>query len=820
MWSFFARDPAKDFGYEIGDLVPGLEEKSIWQLHKGKKKGGDQDVSVFVFEAKTGYESLMDTAKASVKRLKTLRHPNVLQYVDSLETEKVVYLVTEYVEPLVTHLEAQKKDEEKKLGASWGLYQVTKGLGFLTGDCGLSHNNICTSSIYVNRAGEWKIGGVEYMCPVTESPPRKSLSALDVYTPPELKDSATSHKRHGPKWARDSWGLGCLMWEVFNGPLLKPSCLESPGKIPKALTPAFNQLTNSNVSSRPSPADVLTRCRSTGGFFKNSFVDTMLFIEEIQIKDSTEKNRFFTGLTSVMDNFPSNVCKYKILPQLINAFEFGDAGSAVLTPLFKIGKLLDAEEFKKKIVPCVVKLFSSKDRATRARLLQQVDQFVDYLSNDVLNQEVFPHVVQGFSDTNPTIREQTVKAIVHLAPKLSYNNLNEEVMKHFARLQARDEQGGIRTNTTVCLGKIASHLHPQVRQKVLIVAFTRAMRDPFHPSRMAAILALSATQGYFTLKDCATKVLPALCALTMDPEKTVRDHAFRAIKGFLGKLEKVSEDPSLAEQMEADVNAASSSVPSSLAASWAGWAVTSLTSKFYRSKPSAGSLTPGATASGEPQSQQQSSNVASPSTEGPASLNRRTSEDASVDSGSGGDDKWDDQDDWGDMEDDTKGNTGKSGASSKEPVSSAQDGWDDGCWESFEEEPANSSEAPSTNSTFESKPAPDTRPASSSNWGITRDTEEDFFSSATRLGTTKQASKLTATSPKQSPSSENAWENDDWDNWGTGKGTTLSGKGDSKSEESRQQREARRQQRQKELQERRAARQAAGPMKLGVKKEF
>ncbi|KAH6935756.1 hypothetical protein HPB50_009323 [Hyalomma asiaticum] len=320
-------------------------------------------------DAKTGYESLLDTAKASVKRLKTLRHPNVLQYVDSLEAEKVVYLVTEYVEPLVMHLEAQKKGEEMKLGASCGLYQVTKGLGFLTGDCDLSHNNICMSSIYVNRAGEWKIGGLEYMCLVTESPPRKSLPALDVYMPLELKDSSTSHRRHSPKWTKFNWGLGCLMWEVFNGPWLKPSCLESPGKIPKALTPAFDQLTNSTVSSRPSPADVFTRFRSTGGFFKNSFVDTMLFIEEIQIKDSTEKNRFFTGLTSVMDNFPSNVCKYKILLQLINAFEFRDVGSAVLTPLFKIRKLLDAEEFKKKIVPCVVKLFSSKERAMRACLL-------------------------------------------------------------------------------------------------------------------------------------------------------------------------------------------------------------------------------------------------------------------------------------------------------------------------------------------------------------------------------------------------------------------------------------------------------------------
>lgn len=46
-------------------------------------------------------------------------------------------------------------------------------------------------------------------------------------------------------------------------------------------------------------------------------------------------------------------------------------------------------------------------------------------------------------------------------------------------------QGGIRTNTTVCMGKIAQHLHPQIRQKVLISAFIRAMRDPFPPARSA-----------------------------------------------------------------------------------------------------------------------------------------------------------------------------------------------------------------------------------------------------------------------------------------------------------------------------------------------
>ena len=38
----------------------------------------------------------------------------------------------------------------------------------------------------------------------------------------------------------------------------------------------------------------------------------------------------------------------------------------------QLGKLLEADEYEKKIVPCVVKMFSSTDRATRIKLLQQV----------------------------------------------------------------------------------------------------------------------------------------------------------------------------------------------------------------------------------------------------------------------------------------------------------------------------------------------------------------------------------------------------------------------------------------------------------------
>jgi len=44
-----------------------------------------EDVSVFVFDIKNGGEQQLDIVRSSVKRLKTLRHPSILAYLDSLE---------------------------------------------------------------------------------------------------------------------------------------------------------------------------------------------------------------------------------------------------------------------------------------------------------------------------------------------------------------------------------------------------------------------------------------------------------------------------------------------------------------------------------------------------------------------------------------------------------------------------------------------------------------------------------------------------------------------------------------------------------------
>ena len=698
MWSFFSRDPTKDFPYEISEPISGLDDKSIWTLHKAKKKGstGGEDVSVFVFECKSGNEHLLDVARSAVKRLKTLRHPSILAYLDSLETDKMVYLATERVEPLYNRLARKSdadKESKKELYFSWGIFQITRALNFLNNDGNLRHNNVNLWTVFVNEeSGEWKLGGVEYMTAV-DAVYNTLPATFQAYYPPDAKENV----KPATKCSVDMWGLGCLVWETYNGPLSSSSSsqLKLRDKIPKQLQVVFRELTSGNAEGRPNPADVIARCRSNGGFFKNELVDALLFLEEIQMKERGEKGRFFSQLAGQLESFPEGVGRYKILPQLLAAFEFGDAGSAVLPPLLQLGCLLPDSEYQRRVVPCVVKLFASSDRATRLRLLQQLDRFVDHLQSATVNEAIFPQVARGFLDTNPAIREQTIKSVVHLAPKLDYNNLNVETLRYFAKLQSKDEHGGIRTNTTVCLGKIAQHLHPQIRQKVLIGAFIRGTRDLFPPARTASILALAATQQYFLLQEVANRILPALCPLTTDVDKGVRDNAFRTIRGFLSKLERVSEDPGLRESMEADVNTATPSL-SNAAATWAGWAVTAVTAKFYRSQsdtPKSSDSTSRILLNKPASLEQASSSQSSASTTATTSsatsmtsLEHDHEHDMQNITNTNSDGDWDcwDADNWGDMEQQPSATSGH-GTSNISPSPHSPKANDQ--WTSLEEEP-------------------------------------------------------------------------------------------------------------------------------------
>ncbi len=155
-----------------------------------------------------------------------------------------------------------------------------------------------------------------------------------------------------PTAAQDMWGMGCIIWEVYNGALNNPNDLARIGKIPQKLNSTYMELVAANPSKRPSPGDKLKNFN----FFKNDIIEVMLFLEEVQLKDDQDKSRFFTGLPGKLDQIPRQICIHKILPECIKAFDFSNAGALILAPVFKIGKFLETEEYQAKIVPCIVKV--------------------------------------------------------------------------------------------------------------------------------------------------------------------------------------------------------------------------------------------------------------------------------------------------------------------------------------------------------------------------------------------------------------------------------------------------------------------------------
>ena len=129
MWSYFSRDPISNFNYDVGEVTDALEGVSLWRLHDGKTKSttGEREVSIFGFDVKASSETQLETARSTVKRIKTLRHPNVITYIDSVENANVIYVVTERVVTLRSRLDELQVWWEEMIFGEFVLYMGWPG---------------------------------------------------------------------------------------------------------------------------------------------------------------------------------------------------------------------------------------------------------------------------------------------------------------------------------------------------------------------------------------------------------------------------------------------------------------------------------------------------------------------------------------------------------------------------------------------------------------------------------------------------------------------------------------------------------------------
>ena len=84
-------------------------------------------VSVFEFDSSLPRNrNCLPVAKNALRKLRTIRHPDVLKFLDAVETDSTIHIMTERVRPLSSAIQdrASKTAQEKEDWLLWGLHRV------------------------------------------------------------------------------------------------------------------------------------------------------------------------------------------------------------------------------------------------------------------------------------------------------------------------------------------------------------------------------------------------------------------------------------------------------------------------------------------------------------------------------------------------------------------------------------------------------------------------------------------------------------------------------------------------------------------------
>ncbi|KNZ58503.1 uncharacterized protein VP01_191g17 [Puccinia sorghi] len=519
-------------GFGLGDKESSFEGQTIWTQYSGIKRDDNSSVSVFIYHssnpsnqpnsnpfiASNDPKLLLTFAKNSLKKLRSLRHPDVLKFIDGTETDSAVYIITE-----------------------------KSALKFLNGPGAATHGNLRLTSIFITQSGEWKLSGFE----VLSSPkdPQPILYTLGGSFPESARYASPEVMKNGYDVLKELKAEA--FWEIGfgNG--------ESGGGV-------------------------------AGAFFReNRLIKVCNGLEGFSLASQGERAALVKSIKDSAESLPPEFLKFRVLPSLVHSFDHGTDGPTLLPLAISISSSLSQAEFSALVLQALIKIYASPDRAIRLSLLELLPQYVHHLDRSVVVEKIWPSLLTGFADTVPIIREATVKSVLLLAPKLSERILNNDLLRHLAKTQM-DVEPGIRTNTCILLGRLSKSLSLTTCRKVLVPAFTRSVRDPFTPARIAGLMALMATVDYYSPEDLVGKVIPGMSICLMDKEKPVREQAFKALDMFLERPESDTSTPaSLGDTVN---NAISSSQPgmalnaAGAAGALASWAFSSVSRKLTSSE--------------------------------------------------------------------------------------------------------------------------------------------------------------------------------------------------------------------------------------------
>ncbi|KAF8975623.1 Protein-associating with the carboxyl-terminal domain of ezrin [Entomortierella lignicola] len=362
---------------------------------------GKRPVSAFTFDPAqfaldNKQEFLPKAIKASLNpKLKTIRHPSVLRFIDCKTSSAGVHLVTEQVIPLtVEYLEEITEDE-----ILVGLYDIMVALHFLHSQCHVSHNNVQLGSIFVSD-GRWVLGGMEFTGTVEESIEigLTSLLSKELVPPEHQGESSRMNSRDMDlAHAVDIWQYGKLVEKLIQDGLINIK----PNSLP------MDRMLNNDPKKRPL-GDVIIE---SDIFTRNNAVSTVRYCR-LKGLDKVQNAEWSLTIMPKLQLLPPSIMEKFILPQLLTQEFFAAEGfdklyRSLFTPQ-PPQPLISEEVYRSQVMPFMVKLWTYRQAEIRMTILRLFEVYLKAVvlgegGSEVLGQIILPEILAGLQDSDPKI---------------------------------------------------------------------------------------------------------------------------------------------------------------------------------------------------------------------------------------------------------------------------------------------------------------------------------------------------------------------------------------------------------------------------------